>query len=130
MEELNDLNITKMIEIDYENIGTEFMNQAINYHKIYSLYVKMNTEFDFLSQRIKVFTAEKALNIRENTVSRVTDKALEYQLEADKDIVNLKMERIKLQEKRDYLYGVLKALETKKEMLKSLGYTINKQDLA
>lgn len=117
---------TNFLEIDLNDLEAELRRQSVLYYEVYEGYVGACKEYDYIKEALQVKEAEVSMAFRLNQKSigvKVTEKMVEDALMVDKTLQDVRKEKIVVRNKRDLLYGMVKSLEQKRDMLKSLSFS-------
>lgn len=131
MRNLTDLTteeLGSLLEFDENNIIAGLKDQARLFFSVSEKCAKMDTALTNASNDLKELSAEKALALKAaSTGGRLTEKTIEYKLEVDPDIKALKARKASLEYSKNLFTGLLRALEHRREMLKSASYAVSKE---
>lgn len=127
---MENLEFDKYLNIDPDNLDNELINQPKYYFQVSKALSKINKELDLATENLKFTRAEKAADIRDayyqHNSKSASVKHVEDEVEKDTEIRALELQRIELKEKSAILFGLLKAMEHKKDSLKSLSWSTYK----
>ena len=125
----------KLVTIDADDLENELIKQPTIYLQISTALSEVNKELDLTTEESKYLKACKAMDIRRASLANrekpPTAQFLEDAIAADEEVHAIETKRVDLKEKSAVLFGVLKALEHKKEAMKSLGWIVfrNSEDM-
>lgn len=118
----------KLVTINADDLENEFIRQPNLYLQVSIALSDVNRSLDLTTEEIKYTKAVKATDIRNQMAlaggKSPTAQFLEDTLDSDTDVRGLELDRIDLKNKSAVLFGVLKALDHKKDSMKALSWVI------
>ena len=119
-------NATEFLDIDLNNLEYELRRQAQLFHSVYSEYVKKSSMYDQICEELNVKESEKSLAFRleqKQKSEKVTEKMVDEYLTLSPELQTLRADKIAAKTDRELLFSLVKALEHKREALKSVAFT-------
>jgi hypothetical protein len=120
---------TSFLDIDFNNLEEELKNQAVLFYQVYSAYSDACEKYDMVSEELKVKEAEHGLAFRTSQSGKVTEKMVEEYLTLNSEIKSVRKDKLLARSEREILAGLVKAMEHRRDSLKSASFTSRKEAL-
>ena len=117
------MDYTNLMSIDTSNLEVECVNQARNYYLISSQLAEANKKFDDSALALKMKRSEIALIYKDSQSKKPTANDIENFVNCHEDVVKLEVQKIEAEHTKNVLFGILKGLDHKRDMLKILGWS-------
>jgi len=122
----------KLVTIDVDNLENEFIDLPSSSFEASTALANINKELDMAAENIKFQKAKKATDIRNQRALKgekaPTAQFLEDAILGDEELHSLEIDRIELKEKSATLFGLSKALDHKKDAMKSLSWVVFRRE--
>jgi len=105
-----------------DDLDNECCRQPSLYMTVNMLLADADFTYETANKRLDQLKASKYIHYKTSTASKVTDATTQAAVTSDLDVIEA--ERLALEAKRDknVLFGLVRALDQKKDMLKSLSF--------
>lgn len=114
---------SKIVDIDLSGFEIECINQAKNYYLISEKLAEANKKFDTIALQLKSKRAEIALAYKDSQEKKPTANDIENYVNNHQDVVYLESQKIEAEYAKNMLFGLLRSLDHKRDMLKILGWS-------
>jgi len=127
-----DFNAKEYLSIDESMLSKELAEHPLKFEKLSHALADCNLQLEEKTQHIEIIEAEKALMLRTKAVEdnvKLTEKTIEQSLAADLQLIQLKKERQGLKHNKDVVTGMVRAMEHRRDMLKSVSFNARQEGL-
>lgn len=137
VEDFNDLDLDKLLRIDYDNLIAELVTFPVVVNKLGLLCADMDNEFQQAKLDLSIFEAKRKKELREELefsdekgkVKRPTIDEVESALITDTGWKIKKKKMLKVQKEKEYMYSVYVSAKDKSNKLDKLSLTIKPGDI-
>ena len=113
----------EIVNIDLSGLEIECINQARNYYIVSEKLANANKEFDTMCLQLKSKRAEVAITYRDSQVKKPTANDIENYVNNHQDVIYLESQKIGAEYAKNMLFGLLRSLDNKRDMLKILSWS-------
>jgi hypothetical protein len=117
-----EFNPEALLSVNPDDLEGEFKKQAVNFFMVHKALIRAQKTLEESLEILSVNTAETAKILRGTMSGKITEKRLEEELLLDNDLQNLRKIVIENRAKKDIMFGLIRALEHKKNALTALGF--------
>ena len=129
MEVRMDTDIYKnMVLVNMTDLETEFINQSKNYYQVSTDLANAIRQYESARELLRNKKALLALSLKANAATKMTVSDIENSVDSDPEIYDLVQQTVELEYNKNLIAGVLRSLDNKREMLKSLAWAQPKSD--
>jgi len=117
--------IKEYVKINSDDLEGECLTLPEKFCYIYDLYSEADNRYTLFSEGVEGLRASKYLYYRQDMLDnglKPTDKLVENCVTADKEVSTKTEQKFKLKKERDILYGLVQAMNSKREMIKTLSF--------
>jgi hypothetical protein len=120
------------LSIDESMLTQELAEHSLKFEKLSHALSDCALKLEEKTQHIDIIEAEKALMLRTKAVEdniKLTEKTIEQSLAADLQLIQLRKERQKIKHDKDIISGMVRAMEHRRDMLKSVSFNARQEGL-
>ena len=120
------MDYNKLTSIDFEQLEYEMINHAKSYFQVSRMLAEATSKLDRLNEQYKSAKASSVIAFKKQLQAagkKPTLNDVELYVDTEPNLKSLAEKRIDLQLEKDVLFGLLRSLEHKKDMLKSLSWS-------
>ena len=117
-----------MVLVNMTDLETEFINQSKNYFQVSTDLANAIREYETARELLRNKKALLALSLKANASTKMTVSDIENSVDSDPEIYDLVQQSVELEYNKNLIAGVLRSLDNKREMLKSLSWAQPKGD--
>lgn len=129
VEDFNDLDLDKLLRIDYENLVAELVTFPVVVNRLGLLCADMDNEFQQAKLELSIYEAKASDKIRNGSEKKLTIAEVESALTQDKIWKVKKQKMLRIQKEKEYMYSVYSAAKDKSNKLDKLSLTIRTGDI-
>jgi hypothetical protein len=137
VEDFEDIDLDKLLKIDYENLMAEMVTFPVVVNKLGLLCADMDNEFQQAKLNLSIFEAKRKKELREELefsdekgkVKRPTIDEVDSALITDKVWKVKKQKMLKVQKEKEYMYSIYSSAKDKSNKLDKLSLTIKSGDV-
>lgn len=137
VEEFTDLDLDKLLKIDYENLIAELVTFPVVVNRLGLLCADMDNEFQMAKLNLSIFEAKRKKTLREeltftdekDKVKKPTIDEIDSALLSDKIWKVKKLKMISVQKEKEYMYSIYSSAKDKSHKLDKLSMTIKSGDI-
>lgn len=137
VEEFENLDLDKLLKIDYENLVAELVTFPVVVNRLGLLCADMDNEFQMAKLNLSIYEAKQKKVIRQDLIfhdekgkaKHPTINEVDDALTTDKGWKVKKMKMLRIQKEKEYMYSVYSSAKDKSHKLDKLSLTIKSGDV-
>jgi hypothetical protein len=117
--------LKKLVTTDADDLEKECINLPDYIVEVYTLFSEADNTFNMYNEAVNAAYATKYLEVRADFLSsgtKATESLVDNTVKADTDYCEMLDKKYRLKKERDFLYGLLQGLYTKRETVKTLSF--------
>lgn len=117
------MDYSSIVNIDLSNLDLEYINQSKYYYLVSNKLAEANKAYDEACMALKVQRSQTARNYIASQAKKPTANDIEIFVDLDPDVLYLTGKKSEAEYQKNLLFGVLRSLDHKRDMLKILGWS-------
>lgn len=123
-----ELNPENDLEINVNDLTNEFKNFPLKFYRYYQQKAEVEAKKDLAKSRLKEIRAQVYKRIKTQTNSKITEKALESEIDTDPQVIEAQHKLLKAEHDAATINGAVESMRAKKDMMMQIGADRRKEN--